>query len=56
MCLLTEEVAVRRFAVALQLGGLVVIAVGAGLVAVPAGLVVAGVGMLLVGMVEEARS
>lgn len=44
-----------RFAVALQLGGLAVLSVGAGLVAVPAGVVVAGLSLFAVGVVGEVR-
>jgi hypothetical protein len=37
----------------LQIGGLVTVAVGAGLVFVPAGLIVAGVGAILFGLALE---
>jgi hypothetical protein len=37
----------------LQIGGIVAIAVGAGLVFVPAGLIVAGVGAVLFGLALE---
>ena len=37
----------------LQIGGLIAVAVGAGLVFVPAGLIVAGVGAVLFGLALE---
>jgi hypothetical protein len=37
----------------LQVGGLIAVAVGAGLVFVPAGLIVAGVGAILFGLALE---
>ncbi len=43
----------KRYAVALQVAGLIAVAVGAGLVAVPAGVIVAGIGLLAVGVLEE---
>ncbi len=38
---------------ALQVGGLIAVAVGAGLVFVPAGLIVAGIGAVLFGLALE---
>lgn len=45
-----------RLAAALQVGGIITVAVGLGLVFVPAGVVSFGVGLAVLGALEEARN
>lgn len=45
----------KRYAVALQVAGLVTVTVGASLIAIPAGLLFAGAALLVLGAMEESN-